>query len=280
MCRIESSVSIDFKNINRSNIIIYHIFFFCNNSTKQWKVFTGNEIGALLGWWSAECFKRQNPGKSLDNCYMLASTVSSKILRSMARAEGFHFIETLTGFKWMGNSLLDSVSRHTFCHRLYHLWIGNRTVELLAEKKTVLFAFEEAIGFMFSPAVLDKDGVSAACHLATLAAHLNHSGRTLGRLLEELYHKYGFHFTHNSYYLCYEPIVIEKIFHRIRNLKGQPNTVHLNDINRCRAIIYRISFYAVCRFCDEWQVSDPFYTWLDHGHWYVSTRWKSLIASQ
>ena len=32
---------------------------------------------------------------------------------------------------------------------------------LLGEKKHVLFAFEEAIGFMCGSAVLDKDGVSA-----------------------------------------------------------------------------------------------------------------------
>ena len=34
---------------------------------------------------------------------MLASTVSSKMLRAMAEKEGFRFEETLTGFKWMGN---------------------------------------------------------------------------------------------------------------------------------------------------------------------------------
>jgi phosphomannomutase len=30
---------------------------------------------------------------------MLASTVSSKMLRAMADAEGFRYVETLTGFK-------------------------------------------------------------------------------------------------------------------------------------------------------------------------------------
>lgn len=92
-------------------------------SENQWKVFTGNEIGALLGWWSVECFKRQNPGKSLSDCYMLASTVSSKMLRALANAEGLNFIETLTGFKWMGkwcagdrkwkHSNIDSISQAT-----------------------------------------------------------------------------------------------------------------------------------------------------------------------
>ncbi len=70
--------------------------------TGKWRVFTGNELGALLGWWSVEYYKTVEPGKKLDDCYLLASTVSSKFLKSMAKVEGFCFEETLTGFKWMG----------------------------------------------------------------------------------------------------------------------------------------------------------------------------------
>ena len=35
--------------------------------------------------------------------YMLASTVSSKILNTLTQKIGANFIETLTGFKHMGN---------------------------------------------------------------------------------------------------------------------------------------------------------------------------------
>lgn len=142
---------------------------------------------------------------------MLASTVSSKLLRAMAKAEGFNFIETLTGFKWM----------------------GNRSHELINDGKTVLFAFEEAIGFMFAPTVLDKDGVSAACHLASLAAFLKIKNLTLFDKLNELYERYGFHYTSNSYFLCYEADVIAKIFERIRNFQQAPNTVN-HFLSICR----------------------------------------------
>lgn len=135
---------------------------------------------------------------------MLASTVSSKILRAMAETEGFNFIETLTGFKWM----------------------GNKSHELINAGKTILFAFEEAIGFMFAPTVLDKDGVSAACHLASLTAFLKTQNQTLYGKLNELYERYGFHCTNNSYFLCYEPPVIVKIFERIRNFQHAANTVN------------------------------------------------------
>ena len=39
-------------------------------------------------------------------CVMLASTVSSKMLAAVAAKEGFQFQETLTGFKWLGNTAL------------------------------------------------------------------------------------------------------------------------------------------------------------------------------
>lgn len=170
-----------------------------NPTTGNWHVFSGNELGALLGWWSIQLYKERYPDGDLSQCYLLASTVSSKILGAMARIDGLNFIETLTGFKWM----------------------GNRSCELIAENKTVLFAFEEAIGFMFSPIVLDKDGVSAAVHLATMALFLkNTQNITLSEKLNEIYRDYGYHFTITSYFLCYEPKTINKIFERIRNYSG------------------------------------------------------------
>lgn len=63
-------------------------------------------------------------------CVMLASAVSSALLGAIAAAEGFRFVETLTGFKWLGNTALRLEQQ---------------------EGAVVLFAFEEAIGFMLGP---------------------------------------------------------------------------------------------------------------------------------
>lgn len=117
----------------------------------------------------------------------------------MAAVEGFQFEDTLTGFKWM----------------------GNRTFDLAAAGKHVLFAYEEAIGFMVSTMVLDKDGVSAAVHLATMCSYLhNFEQRSLADKLEDLYRLYGYHYTVNSYFICHEAPVIASIFRRIRNFGG------------------------------------------------------------
>lgn len=91
-----------------------------NSSSGEWRVFSGNELGALLGWWSIRCYREQYPDCSLQDCYLLASTVSSKMCRSIAKVDGLNFEETLTGFKWMGKlncekvQFVDVVDRFNF----------------------------------------------------------------------------------------------------------------------------------------------------------------------
>ncbi|XP_004564343.1 phosphopentomutase [Maylandia zebra] len=165
----------------------------------RWRVFSGNELGALLGWWLFRCWREQNSdAAAVKNLYMLSSTVSSKILRAIALKEGFHFEETLTGFKWM----------------------GNRARDLLDQDKTVLFAFEEAIGYMCSPSVLDKDGVSAAAIAGEMISFLATKKISLSQQLTTIYEEYGYHISKNSYFICHDQEVIRSLFERLRNYGG------------------------------------------------------------
>lgn len=110
--------------------------------------------------------------------------------------------ETLTGFKWM----------------------ANRGIELEKQGKKVLFAFEEAIGYMCGTAVWDKDGVSAMMQVANMVAYLDQQNITLNDQLCRIYDEYGFHTTYNSYYISHDPVETGKMFDRIRNYDG-PKTV-------------------------------------------------------
>ncbi|CAH1777659.1 unnamed protein product [Owenia fusiformis] len=164
----------------------------------DWHVFTGNEVGALLGWWSWHSFQLKHPEIPGSEVYMLASTVSSKILKTIATSERFNFEETLTGFKWM----------------------GNKAVDLMKEGKKVLFAFEEAIGFMCGTEVLDKDGVSALSVIAELAVWLVEKNSTLKQQLDSIYQTYGLHISNNSYFICHHQPTIDGMFNRLRNFEG------------------------------------------------------------
>lgn len=109
--------------------------------------------------------------------------------------------------------------------RLYinglYIFLANKALELEKNGNKVIFSFEEAIGFMCSTQVLDKDGISALAQMVTMASFVYNNGKTMDEQLEEIYTKYGYHVTLNSYYICHEPLVIKRIFERIRNIRGE-----------------------------------------------------------
>jgi len=81
----------------------------------------------------------------------------------------------------------------------------------------VPFGYEEAIGFMIGSEIRDKDGVAATVFFAELVALLHREGKTASSFLQELYDRYGYFQTNNSYFICDDPLVINRIFARLRN---------------------------------------------------------------
>jgi len=126
---------------------------------------------------------------------VMNSTVSSKMLAAFAQHEGLEYMETLTGFKWLGNVALNYMQK----------------------SYTFLYAFEEAIGYLVGDVTLDKDSVRAVSVFAEMAIHLSNEHKTVSEKLEELYLEYGFFATQNKYFFCYDPITLDKVFAGIRN---------------------------------------------------------------
>jgi phosphomannomutase len=56
-------------------------------------------------------------------------------------------------------------------------WIGNKAIQLKEEGVSVLFSYEEALGYCVGDVVSDKDGVSAAAVFVEMAAEL--AGNTI-----------------------------------------------------------------------------------------------------
>ncbi len=122
-----------------------------------WRMLRGDELGALLG----EFLLSSRPA-GVAAC----SIVSSSLLGKIAAAYGVGYVDTLTGFKWIG-----------------------RVPDLV-------FGYEEALGYCVDPeAVKDKDGVSTLVRVLQLGAQAKASGRTLLDLLDDLAKKYGLHAT-------------------------------------------------------------------------------------
>ena len=154
----------------------------------QWHQFTGDQIGVLLGYWTLS----QLAHKPTANDIILTSAVSSDMLSHIATREGFTVRETLTGFKWLGNEAL--------------------TLEKAGKK--VHFAYEEALGYMFPRVVHDKDGIVAAGVFLNACAEW---GSPWAKL-EELYAKYGYFETMNTYWRSPNAETTAATFEKIRNV--------------------------------------------------------------
>eukprot|EP00946_MAST-07B_sp_MAST-7B-sp1_P003765 g3765.t1 len=182
----------------------------------EWRCFSGNDIGTLLAAWELQWHKEAHGGQVMPGAVMLASTVSSKLLGAMARAEGFVFEDTLTGFKWMGTRAADIEQE---CRDA-----GDNSPSGRATRP-ILFSYEQAIGFCIGDTVRDKDGVSAAAVFAEMCNFLyapaqNVEGKSAGvlsRKLDALCRTYGFFKQCDGHFYYKESSTIDAIFARLRN---------------------------------------------------------------
>jgi phosphomannomutase len=137
-----------------------------------WRMLTGDQVGGLLGAYLLEpdmLARDAEPG----GVQPLAATtvVSSTLLSRIAAAAGARYAATLTGFKWIVRAG-DGVP-------------GVRLV----------FGYEEALGYAVTGAVRDKDGMSAALALLSLAATARATGQTLADRWDALETAHGVHLT-------------------------------------------------------------------------------------
>ncbi|MBL8604787.1 MAG: phospho-sugar mutase [Myxococcales bacterium] len=130
----------------------------------RYRMLNGNEIGALLGHDALV----SDPGG--DRKLVATTIVSSPLLGVIAAAEGAEYAETLTGFKWI---------------------IANADARCQATGARFVFGYEEALGYCVGTLVRDKDGLSAAAAMASLASRLKARGQTLEHRLEEIARRYG-----------------------------------------------------------------------------------------
>lgn len=157
--------------------------------------------------------------KDTSNTALLASVVSSRMLKSIAEHELVSYYDTLTGFKWL----------------------GNKAIELKEKGMEVLLAYEEALGYCLGDVVNDKDGISAASIFVEFIGSLAEKNMTVQDYLTSLYSKYGEFVSYNSYVICHDPIKTNSIFERIRT--GGPNNGYFQE--SCNRRICRIKDVTV-----------------------------------
>jgi len=134
----------------------------------EYTLLTGNQTGALLVDFYLK-FKKQslNPKSTL-----VKTIVTNDLGAEIARKNGLNVVETLTGFKYIG----DQITKY----------------EKTGENE-FLIGYEESYGYLVGTYARDKDAVVASMLICEMASHYKKNKMTLVDALNVLYSEYGFY---------------------------------------------------------------------------------------
>lgn len=134
----------------------------------EYTLLTGNQTGTLLVDFYLK-FKKQslNPKSTL-----VKTIVTNDLGAEIARKKGLNVVETLTGFKYIG----DQITKY----------------EKTGENE-FLIGYEESYGYLIGTYARDKDAVVASMLICEMAAYYKKNKMTLVDALNVLYSEYGFY---------------------------------------------------------------------------------------
>ncbi len=164
---------------------------------------TGNMTGSLLAAFRVERMKELGllPRAGTRRAAIIKTFVTTPLQAAIAESHGLKLIDTLTGFKWIGEKL--RIYEETLRRRLreaegveledYDAVPPARRREWLLKHSTfMVFSSEESYGYLASDRVRDKDANAAVLMFAEMAATLRLAGKSVLDYLEEVYLRYGY----------------------------------------------------------------------------------------
>lgn len=165
----------------------------------QFVVLTGNQTGALM---LEYILSQQQKKETLPtNGAVIKTIVTSELGRVIANHYNLTTIDTLTGFKFIGEKIneFEKTGEHSF-----------------------LFGYEESYGYLVKDFARDKDGTQAVILAAELTAFYKSQNKTMYEGLVELFEKYGYYLEGLHSITLKGKTGIEKINNIITELRENP----------------------------------------------------------
>ena len=131
---------------------------------------TGNMSGSLLCEYVLS--QKKAKGEIPADGQVVKSIVTTNLVDAVAKYYGVELVEVLTGFKWIGQRVLENEK---------------------TGKGTYLFGMEESYGCLIGTYARDKDAISATAALCEAAAYYKQKGMTLWDAMVAMYEKYGYY---------------------------------------------------------------------------------------
>jgi phosphoglucomutase len=160
------------------------------NSSGEYELITGNQIGSLLSAYRIDRMRAKGwirPGEE-KRCCLIKTFVTTDLQKEIAGSVGMRCVETLTGFKYIGEKL-----------GIYEKQAGGRGPMGAEEwrrariEKSTFFVFggEESYGYSGGDFVRDKDANGAVLMFVEAAAWAKSHGRNLLEEMDTIYRKHG-----------------------------------------------------------------------------------------
>jgi phosphoglucomutase len=163
----------------------------------EMRLFSGNQIGSLMAWYRARTFFQQGilDGGNASHAVIIKTLVTTDLQKTIAQSFGLRCVETLTGFKYIGEKLGKYEAAIPADLRKDYRALPEEETRRLRLEHSVFYVFggEESYGYSGADFVRDKDGNGAAVMFAEVAAYAKSRGLTLPGLLDEIYAEFGFY---------------------------------------------------------------------------------------
>lgn len=169
----------------------------------EYVLITGNQMGALLVDFVLSMKKDTLNSKST----LVKTIVTSEVGADIARSYGLNIVDTLTGFKYIG----DQIGKY----------------EINGDREFVI-GYEESYGYLVGTHARDKDAVVASMLICQLAAYHKNNGRTLVDALNDIYAKYGYYLDALDTFVLKGKDGAEKIQQSMKNMRENGESLFEN----------------------------------------------------
>ncbi len=172
------------------------------NSEGELELLTGNQIGSLMAYYRVK--KLIEAGvitpANASRCVIVKTFVTTGLQKAIAEKHGLRCVETLTGFKYIGEKLGKYEAALPADVRKHYRDLPELETRNLRLKHSSYYVCggEESYGYSAADFVRDKDGNGSTVVFAEVAAYAKSRGLTLIDLLDEAYATYGFYLEKNG----------------------------------------------------------------------------------
>ncbi|MEM1295107.1 MAG: phospho-sugar mutase [Verrucomicrobiota bacterium] len=167
------------------------------NASGELQLLTGNMIGCLMGYYRIKTFFDLGilNDQNKDHATWVKTYVTSPLQDAIAAGFGINCVNTLTGFKYIGEKLRKYEELIPEEDRKNYRDLSQEGTRDLRLKHSQFFVFggEESYGYLADDGLRDKDGNGAVVMFAEVAAYAKSKGVTLVELLDQIYEEFGYY---------------------------------------------------------------------------------------